>query len=79
MLTNLQLNISSRVRPSIDVSSLEDEYESGNGRSFMKNNSSGSSKYQLLNDTLKVRFWPSQHCERHERLPGSTKLTRSFI
>jgi hypothetical protein len=52
------LNISSNLLPSIDVSSIEVEYESGNARSFMKNNSSDSSKYQLLNDTLKVHFFP---------------------
>lgn len=62
-----KLNISSRLRPSIDVSSLEDEYESGNGRSFMKNNSSGSSKYQLLNDTLKI--WVPSNPRGAERLP----------
>jgi hypothetical protein len=58
VLTDLQLNISSNLLPSIDVSSIEVEYESGNARSFMKNNSSDSSKYQLLNDTLKVHFFP---------------------
>lgn len=62
-----KLTISSRLLPSIDVSSIEDEYESGNGRSFMKNNSSDSSKYKLLNDTLKI--WVPSNPRGAERLP----------
>jgi hypothetical protein len=49
------------------MSSIEVEYESGNARSFMKNNSSDSSKYQLLNDTLKI--WIPSNPRGAERLP----------